>query len=149
MASGNSKTASKIAALKRKIKESGSSTQKRSVTKSKTTKKHAVSLADRQQRVKSLTKAFGVDNDGLKISKLSTKHNAGRRDVCRSLDHTIVAAQLGESLRGIGRSKPPTDAQRAQQAREKRESAAVAYENHQRTVDETVDELAQLMSSSA
>ncbi|KAJ2607308.1 hypothetical protein H4S08_004870 [Coemansia sp. RSA 1365] len=148
MALGNSKTASKIAALKRKIKKSGS-TPKRSATKSKTTKKYTESLADRQQRTKSLAKAFGVDNDALKISKVSTKHNAGRRDVCRSLDHTIVATQLGESLRGIGRPKPPTVAQRLQQAREKRESTAVAYENYQRTVDETVDELAQLMSSSA
>ncbi|KAJ2809063.1 hypothetical protein H4R20_000427 [Coemansia guatemalensis] len=149
MASGNSKTASKIAALKRKLKASGSSTQNRTATKSKTTKKKSESLADRQQREKSLAKAFGVQNDGLRISQSSTKHNAGRRDVCRSLDHTIAAAQLGESLRGIGRPKAPTEAQRAQQAREQRESAAAAYERHQRTVDETVDELAQLMSSSA
>ncbi|KAJ2081039.1 hypothetical protein H4R24_002654 [Coemansia sp. RSA 988] len=150
MATGHSKTATKIAALKRKLKESGSSnTRQRTTTKSTSNKRKSESLANRQQRAKSLAKAFGVDNNALQISQSSTKHNAGRRDICQSLDHTIVAAKLGESLRGIGRPKAPTEAQRAQQVREERESATAAYEHHQRTVEETVDELAQLMSSSA
>ncbi|KAJ2846419.1 hypothetical protein GGI22_006252, partial [Coemansia erecta] len=83
------------------------------------------------------------------ISQSSTKHSAGRKDVCLSLDRTLAGnTQISEAVRGIGGNASDilTPMQLAEKAKEERERMALAYEQHQTSVTEAVDELAQLMS---
>ncbi|KAJ2069747.1 hypothetical protein GGI08_000193 [Coemansia sp. S2] len=77
----------------------------------------------------------------------STKHTAGRRTVRQALDQTTMHQDISESLRGINQAPILTLSQLAQKAKQEREKMAVIYEQHQTAVSETVDELAQLMSS--
>ncbi|KAJ1727582.1 hypothetical protein LPJ61_004495 [Coemansia biformis] len=149
MAAGRAKTASKVAALKHKLRAPSAATQR---TAGKTARSQSTSkpgaLAGRQQRARTLAKAVGAV-DGFGIARASTKHSAGRKDLCRSLDRTVVGTQVGDALRGIGQPAAPTAAQIEQRARESRERAAQAYERQQAAVDETVDELARLMAGPA
>ncbi|KAJ1992146.1 hypothetical protein GGI25_003028 [Coemansia spiralis] len=139
-------TNKKAEALKRKLQQQ----QKHSASKqtARTKKASIEPLAKRQQREKALRKAFGPEKDVLGISQSSTKHNAGRKDVCMSLDRTIAQnTKISEALRGVGKAPILTPSQLKERANEERERMAVAYEQHQATVNETVDELAQLMSN--
>ncbi|KAJ2865018.1 hypothetical protein GGH94_002497 [Coemansia aciculifera] len=85
--------------------------------------------------------------EGLLKLAASTKHTAGRRSVRQALDQTTMHRDVSESLRGINQAPILTLSQLAQKAKQEREKMAVIYEQHQTAVSETVDELAQLMSS--
>ncbi|KAJ2634260.1 hypothetical protein GGF40_004315 [Coemansia sp. RSA 1286] len=100
--------------------------------------------AGKKQRIKELAQVKGI----LSISKSSTKHSAGRKDVCESLDRVAMDCSVSEMLRGVGKAPELTDEQKISMAREKREMQAAEYEQHQTAVTATVDELAQLMSGS-
>ncbi|KAJ1772733.1 hypothetical protein IW140_002566 [Coemansia sp. RSA 1813] len=146
-ASGSSTTTNRKAlALKHKLQKQNH----RHLNSPKTHTKSLESRAKRQQREKALEKAFSSKSTKVNgISHSSTKHSAGRREVCLSLDRTIArSTQISEALRGIGGRAPDilTPTQLAAKAREEREKMAVAYEQHQASVTEAVDELAQLMS---
>ncbi|KAJ1834082.1 hypothetical protein LPJ63_002234 [Coemansia sp. RSA 2711] len=138
MAAGNAKTKAKVAALKKKLRTQGKASTKKSHSKKPET------LADRQQRAKSLAKAFAVPPT-LTITA-STKHSAGRRDMCQSLDRSAADTGMSESLRSIGAAEIPTIDQLAQKAAEERERMARAYEYERVTMDQNVDELANLMA---
>ncbi|KAJ2545460.1 hypothetical protein EV175_005811 [Coemansia sp. RSA 1933] len=146
MAASNSTANRKAAALKRKLQKPSSTPTKAKTRATKSTD----TRTKRQQREKVLEKALHSKLvPG--ISHSSTKHSAGRKDVCLSLDRTIArSTQISEALRGIGGAKAAdilTPMQLAAKAREERERMALAYEQHQASVAETVDELAQMMSS--
>ncbi|KAJ2770710.1 hypothetical protein IWQ56_002065 [Coemansia nantahalensis] len=141
MAAGKSTTAGKVAAVKQKLRGPGRAKTKASGGGS--------ALADRQQRAKALARAAAGTPDALGIARASTRHTAGRRDLCRALDRKVVGTQVGDTLRGIGGPEAPTAAQIEQRAREARELAARAYERQQSAVDDAVGELARLMSGTA
>ncbi|KAJ2740572.1 hypothetical protein GGI20_005738 [Coemansia sp. BCRC 34301] len=120
-------------ALKRKLQGSGSKAAAGSgVTKH----------GRKAQRVQPKKQA----KEGLLKLSASTKHTAGRRSVCQALDQTTMHRDVSESLRGINKAPILTLAQLAQKAKQEREKMAKLYEQHQTAVNETVDELAQLMS---
>ncbi|KAJ2812866.1 hypothetical protein H4S07_001090 [Coemansia furcata] len=127
----NSQANDKKEALKRKLR--GTAPKPGSVAKHERTKRQP-----RQQK---------QAKEGLLKLAASTKHTAGRRSVCRSLDQTTIHRDVSESLRGINQAPILTPSQLAQKAKQEREKMAVIYEQHQTAVSETVDELAQLMSS--
>ncbi|KAJ2490248.1 hypothetical protein IWW37_003280 [Coemansia sp. RSA 2050] len=128
----NSQANDKKEALKRKLR--GSSSKPGSVAKHG----RIVPRLPRQQK-----KA----KEGLLKLAASTKHTAGRRSVRQALDQTTIDQDVSESLRGVNQAPILTLAQLAQKAKQEREKMAVIYEQHQTAVNETVDELAQLMSS--
>ncbi|KAJ2391823.1 hypothetical protein GGI05_002838, partial [Coemansia sp. RSA 2603] len=81
-------------------------------------------------------------------SPFSIKHNAGRKDLCKSLDQALLAdGGVSEALRGVGRPQAMSTDERLRLAREQREHKAADYEQYQTAVTQTVDELAQLMSN--
>ncbi|KAJ1722514.1 hypothetical protein LPJ53_003073 [Coemansia erecta] len=83
-------------------------------------------------------------------SPFSTKHNAGRKDLCMSLDQALLAdGGVSEALRGVGRPPAMTSDERLRLAREQREHKAADYEQYQTAVTQTVDDLAQLMSNTS
>ncbi|KAJ1822655.1 hypothetical protein LPJ56_000642 [Coemansia sp. RSA 2599] len=116
------------------------------ITKSRltSTPSNVSGAAGRKQRIKELAQIKGI----LGISKSSTKHNAGRKDVCESLDRAVMDSSVSEMLRGVGKASELTEEQKVSLARKKRETQAIEYEQHQSAVTATVDELAQLMSDS-
>ncbi|KAJ1801735.1 hypothetical protein LPJ59_000026 [Coemansia sp. RSA 2399] len=140
----------KALALKRKLQKQNPTTAvaNKARTKKPTATSSLESHAKRQQREKALERALNSKTvHG--ISQSSTKHSAGRKDVCLSLDRTLARnTQIGEAVRGIGGNASDilTPMQLAEKAREERERMAMAYEHHQMSVTEAVDELAQLMS---
>ncbi|KAJ2828614.1 hypothetical protein IWW50_001293 [Coemansia erecta] len=138
MVAANSTKAAKVAALKKKLQPKG---------KKQTKNKKVDTVAARQQRAKSLAKAFS-SNTALDFSRASTKHNAGRRDVCQSLDQSAAETGVSEALRGIGKADIPTAAQLALRAKEERDQMAQAYEHERMALDQNIDDLANLMSGS-
>ncbi|KAJ1852977.1 hypothetical protein GGH12_002587 [Coemansia sp. RSA 1822] len=128
----------KVAALKKKLH--GQRTKHAKA-------KPPVTVGTRQQRVKSLTKAFAT-NTGLDFSQASTRHTAGRRVIRESLDQSTAANEVCEALRGIGKPNIPTPAQLARKAKEEREQMARAYEQDALTLEQNIDDLAKLMSTS-
>ncbi|KAJ2777580.1 hypothetical protein GGI15_004457 [Coemansia interrupta] len=81
-------------------------------------------------------------------SPFSTKHNAGRKDLCKSLDQALIAdGGVSEALRGVGRPPAMTSDEKLRLVREQREHKAADYEQYQTAVTQTVDDLAQLMSN--
>ncbi|KAJ2852012.1 hypothetical protein IWW36_000591 [Coemansia brasiliensis] len=132
----NAKTCAKIAALKKTLKPRNSKLKK------------ATSIKGRQKQAKSLTKALSISTTKPAIASVSTKHNAGRRVLCESLDQSASVAS--EALRGIGCAKEiPTPEQLAERAKIERERMAQAYEHDQMVMQHNVEELANLMSSSS
>ncbi|KAJ2658768.1 hypothetical protein IWW48_003841 [Coemansia sp. RSA 1200] len=163
VASGSlSQTASnrKALALKRKLQQQSS--HKSSVSKPKHQQLKATSTETHDKRIRRNVRerAFANTNRSTASSNITTgitrktssiRHSAGRKDACLSLDRTIAnSTQINEALRGISGSRAApavmTAAEIAQKAREERERMAVAYEQHQVSVNETIDELAHLMS---
>ncbi|KAJ2450604.1 hypothetical protein EV183_004173 [Coemansia sp. RSA 2336] len=131
----NAKTSAKIAALKKTLNSRNAKPKK------------STSLKDRQKQAKSLAKALSIPTTKPAIAPVSTKHNAGRRVLCDSLDRSASVAS--ETLRGIGcATEIPTQEQLAERARRERERMAQAYEHDQMVMQRNVDELANLMSSS-
>ncbi|KAJ2899898.1 hypothetical protein IWW38_000776 [Coemansia aciculifera] len=127
-------SSSKKEALKRKLQSSGGGNKASGgVTKHVHRPQR---LAPKQQKQ--------ATREGL--VKHSTKHTVGRRSVCQALDQTTMHRDVSESLRGINQAPILTLAQLALKAKQEREKMAVLYEQHQAAVNETVDELAQLMS---
>ncbi|KAJ2016576.1 hypothetical protein GGH91_000132 [Coemansia sp. RSA 2671] len=127
----NSQANDKKEALKRKLRSSSS--KPGSVAKHGRT----VPRLPKQKKAK----------EGLFKLAASTKHSAGRRSVRQALDQTTLGQDVSESLRGVNQAPILTLTQLAQKAKQEREKMAVIYEEHQTAVSETVDELAQLMSS--
>ncbi|KAJ2713326.1 hypothetical protein H4R19_002305 [Coemansia spiralis] len=141
MAAGSkSSAAGKVAALKHKLGAGAGRTKKPKASGT------AGGRQQQQKRAKLLVRAATGGPDALGIVRASTKHSAGRKDLCRALDRKVVATQVGDMLRGIGGPETPTPAQVAQRALEARERAACAHERHQAAVNDTVDDLARLMS---
>ncbi|KAJ2245157.1 hypothetical protein GGH97_002939 [Coemansia sp. RSA 475] len=137
MVAPNAKAA-KVAALKKKLQ--GQRTKH-------TKQKSSATVGTRQQRAKSLAKAFAA-NTGLDFSQASTRHTAGRRDIRESLDQSTAANGVCEALRGIGKPDIPTPVQLARKAKEEREQMARAYEQDALTLEQNIDDLANLMSTS-
>ncbi|KAJ2004148.1 hypothetical protein GGI04_002706 [Coemansia thaxteri] len=147
MAKGDSQ-ASKKEALKRKLQ---SKAQK--ATKPIGKKHHAPQHKSTRQLAKALLGHQKPESaNAVGRATASTKHSAGRRDVCQSLDRATMDRGVSESLRGIGGRHQAaailTQEQLARRARQEREDMAVVYETHQAAVSQTVDGLAQLMSGS-
>ncbi|ORX64048.1 hypothetical protein DL89DRAFT_272781 [Linderina pennispora] len=113
------KTVDKKLALKRKLQ-----TTKRTAHVGKTTHDE---LKARRKQMKHLKAALAP-------SYASTKHSRPPRQ----------DKDLSERLRGT--APIPTNAQLLNKAKEEREAMALAYENQQKALNTTVDELAQLMS---
>ncbi|KAJ2507450.1 hypothetical protein IWW47_001102 [Coemansia sp. RSA 2052] len=130
----NSQANSKKEALKRKLQSS------------KTAPASGVSKHGRKSQRLPPKQQKQQAREGLLKLSASTKHTAGRRSVCQALDQTTIHRDVSESLRGINQAPILTLAQLAQKAKQEREKMAVLYEQHQTAVNETVDELAQLMS---
>ncbi|KAJ1733460.1 hypothetical protein LPJ72_002863 [Coemansia sp. Benny D160-2] len=150
----------KALALKRKLQQQGShkrggSKPKHQQLKATSTETHdrRIRRSQRERALASASRSAGspTTTAGIARKPPSIKHSAGRKDACLSLDQTIAnSTQINEALRGIGgnRTAPAvvTAAEAAQKARDERERMAVAYEQHQVSVNETIDELAHLMS---
>ncbi|KAJ2867707.1 hypothetical protein FB639_004920 [Coemansia asiatica] len=158
MANRNSQAAKKLA-LKNKLKTdklltktskkttatATSASSRIAKSKSSSTKPAISGTASRKQRIKELAQAKGILGG---ILRSSTKHTAGRKDVCESLDRVAMDSSVSEMLRGVGKMPELTEEQKISFAKKKREMRAAEYEQHQSAVTAAVDELAQLMSGS-